>query len=157
MSHRFAYALGSTLALILIVGLGVFSLNSRSSAHKNEATTATTTPELVTLAPVGIYSGKPFVASQGHAVDSETLGSLPANNGFTLVYACSARGSLHVSISKTMSVSMPCSGRAVNDIWWSHVSSVQSVRVSTTSSLWRVAIYLTKTPVPLPDYDVTNI
>jgi hypothetical protein len=111
----------------------------------------------LTLAPIGIYSGKPVIASQGHAVGNETLGSIHANNGFTLVYACSAPGSLHISISKTMSVSMQCDGRAVSDIWWSSVLSAQSLRVSASSSLWRVAIYLTKNPASLPNYEVTKI
>jgi hypothetical protein len=157
MSHRFTYALGSTFVLVLIVGVGLFSLNSRSPAPKNESTTTTTTRVHLTLDPVGIYSGKPVIASQGHAVGSETLGSLPANNGYTLVYDCSAQGSLRVSIPNTMSVTMRCNGRATGFTSWSHVPSAQFVRVSSTSSLWRVAIYLTKTPVQLPNYEVTNI
>jgi hypothetical protein len=158
VSHRFTYAFGSTLVLVLIVGVGVFSLNSRSPTHKNESTT-TSTPAHLTLDPVGIFSGKPVIASQGHAVGSETetLGSLPANNGYTFVYDCSAPGSLQVSIRNTMSVSMRCTGRAQSFISWSNVPLAQSVRVSATSSLWRVAIYLTKYPVLLPNYEVTNI
>lgn len=154
MSHRFTYALSGTL--ILIVGVGVFLLNSRSPAHKNESTT-TTAPVHLTLEPVGIYSGKPVVASQGHAVASETLGSLPANNGYTIAYDCSAPGSMHVSISNTMGVSTRCSGRAQTVVWWSNVPSPRSARVSTTSSHWRVAIYRTKNPVRLPNDEVTNI
>ena len=157
MSHRFTYALGSALVLVLIVGVGVFSLNSRSPADKNKTTTTTTTPVHLTLAPVGIFGGKPVIASQGHAVGSETLGSLPANNGYTLVYDCLSPGSLRVSIPNTISVSMRCDGRAKGFTSWSNVPSAQFVRVSTTSSLWRIALYLTKTPVQLPNYEVTNI
>jgi hypothetical protein len=157
MSHRFTYALGSTLVLVLIVGVGFFSLNSRSPAQKSESTTTTSMPVHLTLAPVGIWSGKSVIASQGHAVGSVTLGTLPANNGYTLVYDCSAPGSLRVSIPNTMSVSMRCDGRAVSMISWSNVPSAHPVRVSATSSLWRIAIYLTKTPVPLPNYEMTNI
>ena len=155
MNHRFTVVVAGTLVLILIVGITAHALDSRPSAKTTISTT--TTPHSLTLAPVGIYRGQPFLASHGYVTGSTTIGSLPANDGYTFVYACAAPGSIHISVTDAMSVSERCTGRAITVVSWSHVPSARQVRVSTTSAQWRVAFYLTNNPVPLPIADETNV
>jgi hypothetical protein len=155
MSSQFNQALKFVVALVLIVGAGLLVVNSHSPTQKNQtAARKVTVP--TTLAPVGIWQGKAIVATQGTFSGSEELGTLPANSGFTLVMACSAPGTLRVSVGGVLSSGGPCNGKATSLISWSIMKFALIVRVSATSSLWRVAIYPTKQPQPIPTFEWTN-
>jgi hypothetical protein len=155
MSSRFNSALKGVVVLILIVGAGLLVVNSHSPTQKNRPPSKVVSIPR-TLAQVGIWQGTPVMATQGAFSGSEILGTLPANSGFTLVMACSAPGTLRVSVSGAMSSAQPCNGKANSIISWSTITTARIVRVSATSPLWRVAIYPTKQPQPLPTIAWTN-
>jgi hypothetical protein len=155
MSSRFNQALKSVVILVLIVGAGLLVVNSHSPTQKKQPPSKKVTVP-TTLAPVGIWKGKPIVATQGTFSGSEELGTLPANSGFTLVMACSPPGTLRVSVGGVLSSGGPCNGKATSLMSWSIMKTARIVRVSATSSLWRVAIYPTKQPQPIPTFEWTN-
>ena len=155
MSSRLNYVLKCVVVLVLVVGAGVLVVNSHSPTRKSPPPSKVVTVP-TTLAPVGIWQGKPMMAMQGAFSGTEILGTLPANSGFTLVMACSAPGTLRVSVSGAMSSAQPCNGKANSVISWSTIKTARIVRVSATSPLWRVAIYPTKEPQALPTIQRTN-
>jgi hypothetical protein len=155
MTNRSKQALKGAAVLILLVGAALLLLANLSTPPREPPLKKVTVPS--TLAPVGIWQGAPRFAVQGTFVGSETLGTLPANDGFTIVSDCKAPGSLDVIIRNVMSVSGKCNGKATSDISWSVIKTAEVVRVSSTSTLWRVAIYHGHNPVPLRDDQWTNI
>jgi hypothetical protein len=155
MTNRSKRALKGAVVLMVLAGAALLLLANLSTAPKEPPLKKVTVP--TTLAPVGIWQGTPRFAVQGTFVGSETLGILPANSGFTIVSDCTAPGSLDVTVDNVMSGSGKCNGRATSDISWSVMKKAQVVRVSSTSGLWRVAIYRGHSPVPLRDDQWTNI
>ncbi|MGB8197702.1 MAG: hypothetical protein WCF25_11925 [Acidimicrobiales bacterium] len=155
VSSRVKHAFKCAAVVILLVGAGLLVVNSHSPTRKN-ARLAKVVTVPTTLAPVGIWQGRPVMATQGTFSGTEILGTLPANSGFTITMACSPPGTLRVSVAGVVSSGGRCNGKAASLISWSVVTTPRLVRVSATSALWRVAIFPSKQPQPLAEIDWTN-